>query len=83
MIFIIPCLYYFYLILGRIPNGESKLSSSKREKTEVDFDDAFVQELMEKIEALTTEKSEISHQFLQEKSLREESNRKVNISNIC
>ena len=55
----------------------SNLSNGKREKPQVDFDDAFVQELMDKIEILTKEKSDISHELLQEKSLKEESNRKV------
>jgi hypothetical protein len=54
----------------------SNLSNGKREKPQVDFDDAFVQELMDKIEILTKEKSDISHELLQEKSLKEESNRK-------
>ena len=55
----------------------SNLNKGKREKPQVDFDDAFVQELMDKIEILTKEKSDISHELLQEKSLKEESNRKV------
>ena len=55
----------------------SNLNNGKREKPQVDFDDAFVQELMDKIEILTKEKSDISHELLQEKSLKEESNRKV------
>ena len=55
----------------------SNLSNGKRDKSKVDFDDAFVQELMDKIEILTKEKSDISHELLQEKSLKEESNRKV------
>ena len=45
----------------------------------MDFDDAFVQELIDKIETLTTEKSDISHQLLQATSSQEESNQKVNI----
>ena len=57
----------------------SNLNNGKREKPQVDFDDAFVQELMDKIEILTKEKSDISHELLQEKSLKEESNRKVTI----
>ena len=55
----------------------SNSNNGKREKPQVDFDDAFVQELMDKIEILTKEKSDISHKLLQEKSLKEESNRKV------
>ena len=55
----------------------SNSNNGKREKPQVDFDDAFVQELMDKIEILTKEKSDISHELLQEKSLKEESNRKV------
>ena len=52
----------------------------KKEKSKVDFDDAFVQELMDKIETLTKEKSDISHQLLIAKSSQEESNKKVKIS---
>ena len=54
----------------------------KNEKQPVDFDDAFVQELMDKIELLTKEKSDISSQLCQEKSLKEELDRNVNIMNI-
>ena len=54
----------------------------KNGKQPVDFDDAFVQELMDKIETLTKEKSDISTQLCQEKSQREELNRNVNIMNI-
>ena len=60
----------------------SNLSNGKREKPQVDFDDAFVQELMDKIEILTKEKSDISHELLQEKSLKEESNRKVTLFSL-
>ena len=68
------------LYIGYLTKDGSDLGQIKREKpAKVDFDDAFVQELMDKIEILTKEKSDISHQLVQEKSLKEESNRKVNV----
>ena len=65
--------------LGYHTKTVPEVGLTKREKTQIDFDDAFVQELLDKIETLTTEKTDISRQLLQEKSLHEESNRKVNI----
>ena len=62
--------------------GMSYASVVKNEKQPVDFDDAFVQELMDKIEILTKEKSDISTQLCQEKSVHEELNRNVNIMKI-
>ena len=57
----------------------SDVVKPKRDKSKVDFDDAFVQELIDKIETLTQEKSDISHQLLQANSSQEESSKKVNI----
>ena len=67
------------LLPGYITGDSSDLVQSKRDRCKVDFDDAFVQELIEKIETLTNEKSDISHQLLQANSSQEESNKKVNI----
>ena len=60
----------------------SYASVVKNGKQPVDFDDAFVQELMDKIEILTKEKSDLSTQLCQEKSSHEELNRNVNIMKI-
>ena len=62
--------------------GMSYASVVKNEKQPVDFDDAFVQELMDKIEILTKEKADLSSQLCQEKSSHEELNRNVNIMKI-
>ena len=42
-----------------------------------DFDDAFVQELLDKIETITNEKSDVSKELIQAKSSKEESDRMV------
>ena len=70
-------------LLGCQSKDISYASAVKNGKQPVDFDDAFVQELMDRIETLTKEKSDISHQLCQEKSSHEELNRNVNIMNIC
>ena len=72
----------FFDYLDSQKKAVSYASVVKNEKQPVDFDDAFVQELMDKIELLTKEKSDISSQLCQEKSLKEELDRNVNIMNI-
>ena len=73
---------FFYILIDCQGRGMSYASVVKNEKQPVDFDDAFVQELMDKIEILTKEKSDISTQLCQEKSAHEELNRNVNIMKI-
>ena len=74
--------YLKLLYVGYHTKDESDSNPTKTEKTKIDFDDAFVQELMDKIETLTKEKSDSSRQYLEEKKLHDESNRKVNITQI-
>ena len=76
-------LWFFFDLLECQSKDVSYASAVKNGKQPVDFDDAFVQELMDRIETLTKEKSDISQQLCQEKSSHEELNRNVNIMNTC
>ena len=73
-----------FLIIGN-NTGEHEVDSldTKSGQPKSDPDDAFVQELMDKLELITGEKSEIAHELLQAKAMQEESNLMVRIYEHC
>ena len=77
--------YFKSFLIIESNTGKHKVDSldTKSGQPKSDPDDAFVQELMDKLELITGEKSEIAHELLQVKAMQEESNHTVRIYGHC